>query len=73
MPYIKKFVRGEPINSWDELFVWLSGRDPYVMFGNQDKPMHGGWVRSMQINTVDRAICGGTLYRAAPNPERKGR
>lgn len=49
MPYKKKFHKGKPITSLDELM-----KQKWVMWG--DRPRHIGFVGSMQIRTVERLM-----------------
>jgi hypothetical protein len=47
--YKKKFKKGNPIRSLDELI-----KQRWVMWG--DSPRHMGFVGSMQMRTVDRLL-----------------
>jgi hypothetical protein len=47
--YKKKFKKGNPIRSLDELM-----KQKWVMWG--DSPRHMGFVGSMQMRTVDRLM-----------------
>ena len=49
MAYKKKFKKGKPIRSLDELI-----KQKWVMWG--DSPRHMGFVVSMQLRTVDRLM-----------------
>lgn len=49
MAYKKKFKKGKPIRSLDELM-----KQKWVMWG--DSPRHMGFVGSMQMRTVDRLM-----------------
>lgn len=49
MAYKKKFSKGKPITSLDELM-----KQKWVMWG--DSPRHIGFVGSMQMRTVDRLM-----------------
>jgi hypothetical protein len=47
--YKKKFKKGKPIRSLDELI-----KQKWIMWG--DSPRHMGFVGSMQMRTVDRLM-----------------
>jgi hypothetical protein len=47
--YKKKFKKGKPIRSLDELI-----KQNWVMWG--DSPRHMGFIGSMQMRTVDRLM-----------------
>ena len=49
MAYKKKYAKGEPITSLDELM-----KQQWVMWG--DRPRHMGFVGSMQMRTVFRLM-----------------
>lgn len=49
MAYKKKFKKGKPICTLDELI-----KQKWVMWG--DSPRHMGFVGSMQMRTVDRLM-----------------
>ena len=49
MAYKKKFKKGEPIRSLDELM-----KQHWVMWG--DRPKHMGFVSSMQMSVVYRLM-----------------
>ena len=49
MAYKKKYAKGKPITSIDELM-----KQSWVMWG--DSPRHMGFVGSMQLRTVERLM-----------------
>ena len=49
MAYKKKYLKGKPIRSLDELM-----KQKWVMWG--DRPRHMGFVSSMQMYTVDKLM-----------------
>jgi hypothetical protein len=61
MPRKTKFVKGEAITSIGELAEVL-GRNEYVYW--QSRPVHPGWMRSMQFQTLIQAVIGRCVFRA---------
>ena len=69
-PYVRKYIPGAPFLSIEELLKhgWESG---FVwMFG---KPLHMGFVCSLQLQVVANAINVKSIHRVVVNPQWKGK
>lgn len=64
---VRKFLRGQPITSVAQLAAEVLDKRSYVFFYN--RPMHFGWIRSMQLGYLAGLIAGGKLHLATVNPE----
>ena len=62
MPYKRKYRKGEPITSLDEL-----AKQEFIYFF--DKITHRGWFMSWQFSLAERYIKSGWLFYAIKNEE----
>ena len=62
MPYKRKYRKGEPITSLDEL-----AKQEFIYFF--DKITHRGWFMSWQFSLAERYIKRGMLFYAIKNEE----
>ena len=60
MPYKRKYRKGEPITSLDEL-----AKQEFIYF--LDKITHRGWFESWQFRLAERYIKRGMLFYAVKN------
>lgn len=59
MGYKRKYKRGEPITSLDDIMKY----DYFYVF-NSERPKHVGFVQSLQFRVVYNQIKAGMLYKA---------
>ena len=67
MGRVRKYLRGPAIGSISQLAVEVLDKRSYVFF--HGRPMHVGWVQSMQLGYLNGLIRRGKLETAILNPD----
>lgn len=68
MPRPLKYIEGPPIRSMEEFAQHIEAGGYFIQLWTKQR-IHPGWAASWHFRDCLRAVRGGSLLRAVPNPD----